>query len=219
MAAELQQRTEDATKLWMNPTEASEPGSAKDVGQDRFGLIIGGMGDCDFVELAFGHETVEEGVTGKPGGTLQIGVFALRLGGDVLAADEKGKRVACREVSYEFLVSIRGAATEFMIEVRDREDGAQFFLQLEKQKKQSNGIGATGNGHADPLSRRSPTVFLKLMEEAHGEVRIATACGLNDAGRFVRVSFFAHSGYRSNDSQAGRAVRNLDKLEFTGEME
>jgi hypothetical protein len=47
-APDLQQRPNYVTPSGVNSAEAGEPGSAKDVSEDRFGLVIGGMGHGEF---------------------------------------------------------------------------------------------------------------------------------------------------------------------------
>ena len=73
----------------VNAAESGEAGATKDVSEDGFGLIVGSVGDSDSVELAFGDETLKEGVARATGRLFEIGALAFRLGGDVLAGHEK----------------------------------------------------------------------------------------------------------------------------------
>ena len=63
--------------------------------------------------------------------------------------DEEWEVKLCGEFGDEFFVGVGGAATEFVIEVDDGEDNAEFLAQFEEEKKESDGIGTTGNGDAD----------------------------------------------------------------------
>jgi hypothetical protein len=75
VASEFQERTKDATELRVNATEAWEAGAAKDMSEDGFGLIVGGVCDGNFVELAISDEPFEEGVARAAGGVFEIGAF------------------------------------------------------------------------------------------------------------------------------------------------
>jgi hypothetical protein len=184
----------------MNATEAGEAGAAENMGEDGFGLIVGGVRDGDFVELVFGGEAFEERVAGAAGGVFEIGTLAFGFGGDVFAGNEEGERVAFSEVCDETFVRVRGTAAKLVIEMDGGEDDAELFTELEEQREKSDGIGATGNGYTDALTRGGPMIFAELVEWR--SLRGLSALEGLRSVIFLRMSRCA---YRSNVEEAGRA--------------
>jgi hypothetical protein len=135
VAAECEQGTEDDAGFRVNSGEPGETGAAKNVREDGFGLVIGGVGNGNFVEMGFGGEAFKEGVAGAAGGVFEVGVLARGLGGDVFVRQEKWEMVAGGEGCDESLVGVRGSATQFVIEVGDRKDDAELLAEFEKKKE------------------------------------------------------------------------------------
>src|SRR3974390_388454 len=68
VAAECQQGTKDDAGFWVNSGEPGETGAAKNVREDGFGLVIGSVGNGNFVEMSVAGEAFKEGVAGAAGG-------------------------------------------------------------------------------------------------------------------------------------------------------
>jgi hypothetical protein len=151
-AAEFEERAENGAGFGMDAAEAGESSAAEDVSENGFGLVVGSVGDGDFVELAFGDEALKEGVAGAAGGVFEVGALAFGFGGDVFADDEELQGVLGGEIGDEFFVGVGSAPAQFVIEVDDGENEAKFFAQFEEEMEESDGIGAAGNGDPDALA-------------------------------------------------------------------
>jgi hypothetical protein len=135
VAAECQQGTKDDAGFRVNSGEPGETGAAKNVGENGFGLVIGSVGNGNFVEVSVAGEAFKEGVAGAAGGVFEVGVLEPGLGGHVFVRKEKWKIVAGGEGSDESFISFGGSATQFVIEVGDEKDDAESFAEFEKKKE------------------------------------------------------------------------------------
>src|SRR6516162_1864245 len=135
VAAECEQGAKDDAGFRVNSGEPGETGAAKNVREDGFGLVIGSVGNGNFVEMSVAGEAFKERVAGAPRGVFEVGVLAPGLGGHVLVRKEKWKIVAGSEGSDESLVGVGGSATQFVIEVGDGKDEAEWLAEFEKKKE------------------------------------------------------------------------------------
>ena len=174
-ATKFQKRAEDVSDFGVNAAEAGESGTAKNVGKNGFGLVVGGVSDGDAIEVFFGREAFEERVASAAGGVFEIGVLLFGFGEDVFARDEEGKVVAFCERGDKFFIGVRSFAAEFVIEVDDGKNDAEFFVEFEEKKKERDGVSSSGDGDADTLSGRGPMVLNEMMRKADGEVGDAFA--------------------------------------------
>ena len=133
----------------MNATEPSEACAAKDVSEDGFRLIVGGVGHGDSIELAIRNETLEEGVSRAAGRVFKVGALAFGLRGDVFVGNKKLQVELPGEFTNELFVAVGGFAAQLVVEVDHRKDNPQLLAQFEEKEKEGHGIGATGNSHAD----------------------------------------------------------------------
>src|SRR5882724_12767775 len=111
----------------MDSAEAGESGAAQDVGEDSFGLVIGGVGYGEPGQFFFFDESSEKGVARPASGILEVCLFAFGFGGNVLPADVKWKIVFGGEFGYEFFICFGALAAELVVEVDDVEDDAEFL--------------------------------------------------------------------------------------------
>jgi|SRR5215469_2948061 len=135
LAAECQQGTKDDARFRVNSGEPGQTGAAKNVREDGFSLVIGSVGNRNFVEMSVAGEAFKEGVAGAAGGVFEVGVLARGFGGNVFVRKEKWKNVAGGEGSDESLVGVGGSATQFVIEVGDGKHDAELLAEFEKQKE------------------------------------------------------------------------------------
>jgi hypothetical protein len=112
---DVKQRADDGFGLGMDAAEAGEAGAAEDVGEDGFGLVVGGVGYGDAIDFFCGDEAGEKVVAGAAGGVFEIGFFAFGLGGDVEAFEMKVEMMLGGELGDEFFVGVGGAAAELVI--------------------------------------------------------------------------------------------------------
>jgi len=152
-AADFEERAKDSAGFGVNAAKAGEAGAAEDVSEDGFGLVVGGVGHGNFVEKAFGDETVEEGIAGTARGVFKIGALAFGFSGDVFAGHEELQAVFGGEPGDEFLVGFGGAAPQFVIEMNDGKNDGKFFAQFDEEMEEGDRIGAAGNGNADARAR------------------------------------------------------------------
>ncbi len=116
----------------MDSAEAGQTGAAKNVSENGFCLIVGGVGHGDLGGEAVFDQLCEEGVAGAAGGVLEVGFVAFGFRGNVRASDVKRQREVRGQVGYEFLVGVRGATPQLVIEMGDAENDAQLRAQLEE---------------------------------------------------------------------------------------
>src|SRR5580700_980939 len=103
----------------MNSAEAGESGAAQDVGEDGFGLVIGGMRYGQPRQFLFVDEAREKTVARAASRIFDIGLFAFGFGGDVFSSNVKGQIILGSELGYEVLVGVGLLAAELVVEVDD----------------------------------------------------------------------------------------------------
>ena len=160
-AAEFEERTDDVTGDGMNAAEAGESGAAQDVRENGFGLVVGGMGDSDFVDVALGDQFGEEAVAGAARGVFKVGFFAASFGFYVGSADMKRDLELLCELNDGAFVGIGGSAAKFVIEVNNTENNTEVLEKFGQQEKQSDGIRAARNRYADAVAGTEPSFFLQ----------------------------------------------------------
>jgi len=75
-----------------------------------------------------------------------------------------------RKFRDKFLVALRGPAAQFVIEVHDAQDAAQFLPQFQEQTEQSDGIRAAGDSNAQALTWAQQIAALQEDQEALREI-------------------------------------------------
>ena len=85
----------------VDAAEAFGPGSAQELHEDGFGLVVEGVGGEDGVGFAFGEEVVEELVAEGAGGLFDGFAGACGVGGDVDVVEVEGDVEAGAEVCDE----------------------------------------------------------------------------------------------------------------------
>jgi hypothetical protein len=136
----------------VNSAEAGEPGSPQDVSEDRFGLVIGGMGHGEFRYFPVGSELREKRIARSACGIFEIGFLAPRFRCYIFAACVKRQTQFGGQFGDEFFVRVGGLATEFMIEMNDAEYNAEFFSQFDQQEQHRHRIGAARNANAHAIA-------------------------------------------------------------------
>jgi hypothetical protein len=76
----------------------------------------------------------------------------------VLAVNMEFQIMLASQVRHEFLIAVRFAPAQLVIEVNNRKDNPQLAPQLQQQPQERNGINPPGNSHANAIP--SPQQFL-----------------------------------------------------------
>lgn len=132
-AADVQQRPDNMFGLRMNAAETGEAGAAQDMRQNGFRLVIGSMGDGQAIDFLIRDQAGKESVARAAGGIFEIGFFAFGFGGNIDALKVKLEMAGGRQFGDEVFVGVGSAAPQTMVHMRDAEDDAKPFLQLEQK--------------------------------------------------------------------------------------
>ena len=160
-AAQSEQRAKNGAGFWVNAAQSGQASAAENVSQDSFGLVIGGVGNSDFVEPTLRDQAVEASVARATGCFFEVGTFALGLGGDVFAGNKKCQIVTSGERGDKFFICVRGPAAQLVIEMSDRQNHSEFFAEFEEQQEKRNRVCATRNRDADALAGAEHVLTLK----------------------------------------------------------
>ena len=161
-AAGGEKRAEDVA-VWdgedgVNPAEALGPGSAKELHEDGFGLVVEGVGGEDGVGLAGGEE-VAEGCVAEVASCLFDG-FAVGggVGGGVDAPGVEGDFEAGAEGFDEGLVGVGFGTPEAVVDVDGGEAGAEGVARESvggaEEEQESDGVRAAGDCGAEAIAGR-----------------------------------------------------------------
>ena len=112
---------------WVDGAEAFGPGSAEELHEDGFGLVVEGVGGEDGVGVAGGEEGGEEFVAGVAGGFFDGLFCGGDAGGDVGVVKVEGDVEADAEVFDELLVGVGFFAAEIVVDVNGGEAYAEGF--------------------------------------------------------------------------------------------
>ena len=161
LAAHGQQRAEDLSYGGMNAAEAGEAGTAQDMCEDGFGLVVGGVGHGNARAAGGVHEGLEKGVAGAAGGVFEIGAFFFCFVCHVGGGRMKFQGMTGGQLGHELFVGIGETAAKFVIEVGDDEDEAEFFAEFEEEQQEGDGVRTAGDGGGDALARANPELALE----------------------------------------------------------
>src|SRR5713226_348713 len=101
----------------MDSAEAGQSGATKNVSENGFRLVVRGVGDGYLGGVSVFDQLGEKCVAGAARGILEVGFVSLGLCGDVRPRNVKWQRVLRGQLRDEFLVGVRGAAAQLVIEV------------------------------------------------------------------------------------------------------
>ena len=132
--------TDHSTVLGRDTPKALEAGTANQMHQHRFRVVVGGVGGGDL-----SGDGTQETVPGIPGRSLQ----ALLAGDDIAMAHGQGNVIAVAEIPDELFVPIRFRAPEMVVEMGRSQGDPQLVLQKIQGKEQRHGIGPAGYGAGD----------------------------------------------------------------------
>src|SRR5437016_14056250 len=107
----------------MNAAKPGEPGSAKKVGEHRFGLIVRSMGDGDAGAGSCIGERAEVVVAGAGGRGFEIGSFFLWLLGGVRGRRMKFQFVFWGEAGGKLFVGVGSPFALFWVVMHDVKSG------------------------------------------------------------------------------------------------
>ena len=195
-AADFEERTNDDAGGGMDAAKPGEPRAAKDVRQDGFRLIVGGVRNGDAIEAVLLNELLKKGVPRAPRHVFQIAAFSFGFRGDIFRSHEKFQLVLRRKFRNEFLVGLRSSSAQFVIEVHHAQDATQLLAQFKEQMQQGNGIRAAGNGNAQALAGAQQIGALQENQEA--------LCEIIPPGRSVAMRFSLHWEGGHRDKRAAR---------------
>jgi hypothetical protein len=161
----LQEGAKDFS-LWerddgVNGAQAFGPGSAEELHEDGFGLVVEGVGGEDGVGVAGGEEGGEDVVADVAGGFLDsfgisVGTGLRDASGDVGVVKVEGDVEGDAKVFDESLVDVGFFAAELMVDVNGGEAYAEGFagggVGGVEGEEERYGVGAAGDGDADAVS-------------------------------------------------------------------
>jgi hypothetical protein len=164
-AAGVEERAEDFSS-WegddrVDRAEAFGPGSAEELHEDGFGLVVEGMGGENAVGVAGGEEGGEEVIAGVASGLFDGLGVAIGSGfgnavGDVGLVQVERDVEADAEVFDELLVGVGFFAAEVVVDVDGAEADAEGITDGGvggvEGEEECYGIGTAGEGDADAVS-------------------------------------------------------------------
>jgi hypothetical protein len=159
-AAGLQEGAEDFS-FWegengMDGAEAFGPGSAEELHEDGFGLVVEGVGGEDGVDVSGGEEGRKEIVSDVAGGFFDCFFCFGDTGRDVGVVEVEGNVEGDAEVFDEALVGVRFFAAEGVVDVDGGEAYAEGFVMGcvggVEGEEESDGVRSTGDGDSDAVS-------------------------------------------------------------------
>ena len=172
-AAQLDQRTDHASRARADAREPTRGRAAHQPQQERLRLVVARVRDRDRNRTQTIRGTFEKRVSRPPRGVLDRSFLAERERADVSALDldrdvERGGKAGAEPL---VLVGVRAA--QLMIQVRRaRDDEDAVSLQLAREVQERDGIGAAGQGDDDTIAVAHERVTLKRAAdaavEAHG---------------------------------------------------
>jgi hypothetical protein len=141
--------------------KAFGPGSAEELHEDGFGLVVEGVGGENAVGVAGGEEGGEEIVAEVAGGFLDS--FGISVGpglrdaaGDVCVMEVEENVELDAEVFDEALVGVGFCSAKTVVDVDGAEAHAEGIAGSGvggvEGKEERDGVGAAGDGDADPVS-------------------------------------------------------------------
>src|SRR6202041_3203424 len=116
--------------------KASRAGPAKNVRQNRFGLVVRRVADNDACRSTLGDHALEERIPETPGGVFQIPPAGRSRSGNVFAPRDAFKFAVTCKVLDKTGVRLRFRAAKFVIEMDDDQSDAKPVTQgLEDPEK------------------------------------------------------------------------------------
>ena len=131
------------THRGIDSREARRARPAKNVRENRLGLIVRRMRHDDARGPAFRDHALEERISETPGGVLEIPFVGRRDGGNVFAPDDAFQSARAGEVFDKPSVRIRFRSSQSVIEVHDEQSDSQPVTQAFEDSQKRHGIRAS----------------------------------------------------------------------------
>ena len=208
-AAGVEERAEDLAvgdlDDGVDGAEALGPGSAKELHEDGFGLVVEGVGGEDGVGVAGGDEGAEVVVADGAGGFFDGFVGAGDAVGNAGLVEGEGDVETGAEVGYELLVGVGFGAAKAVVDVDGREADAEGVAGSGvggvEGEEEGDGVCAAGDGDAEAVAG----VDLRAVEGKGHRIHV-NACVLPD-GPTARGATTSWWVYRSRGDELHGASR------------
>jgi len=171
-APEGEQRAEDLACDWMNTGETGESSATEKMGENSFGLIIGGVGRSDTGEVLLLGDLREPFITSSPTGVFEVAFGAFGKTGDVSVRGVALQLETIGESGNEFLVGSRSLAPQLVIEMQNVKDDAEAIAEAMEEPEQRDRIGATRDAYTNAITRTQERLRLERSKELGGKVRL-----------------------------------------------
>lgn len=137
----------------MNAGEATRTGSAEELHNYGFGLIVGSVRGGDGVEALLPGEIDQPLVSQIAGGMLDAEFVGGGVFTNVGATGEERQVVTLCQISYKVLVGVGGITAQLMVEVSDNQYKTHFRGKFQQYAEQGDRVGASGDGHCRAVAR------------------------------------------------------------------
>ena len=154
---------EDQSRV--NSSQAADARSAQHAKQNRFSLIVEGVGGGDFRDPLFSHQFAEVVVAQFAGGGFHSGVGP-RQG---RFAGVQFQAMVAREAGDKLFIFVGFLAPELMIDVCDRQYDPKFSSQLDEQEQQCHRVGAPGNRYRQAVASLDNRALPDCVQQSLGQ--------------------------------------------------
>jgi len=139
------------------------------------------MSSGEAVQASFEQQPPEKLVAHLPCGRLQAQMLFSRVRGDLATVRVQFQLVAPGEFHDETFVRIRLGSTQFVIEMNQRKDDAEFAAQIEKEAQQGDGIRPARHRYANSVPGLKELMLANVGENGLREHRhdnmVQLVCG------------------------------------------
>src|ERR1700685_1930412 len=144
----------------MDSAEAAQAGSANQPHEHGFGLIVEGVAGGDLVEgrllstlrLIRAQQTLKESIPQFPRRRLEAGMLMRSQFRSIIAFAIKFQPVLASRSLNEHLIRVGVSTAQFVIEMNDGKDDAEFVTKFEQQAQERDRIDSAGNRDAHTVS-------------------------------------------------------------------
>jgi hypothetical protein len=169
----VEQWSDDGARAWVHRCEAPRPGAANQPEEERLGLVVGRVAQCDHVAAKVLPGTLEEGVPCGARRVLNRLPAAPRKRSDIFVPGKEGQAQGRGGLLAKALIGV-GGGTELVVEVGDPDQIEHPpVAERPKQVDERHRIGSARNRGNDPGVRLRERVSIDGVSNPIDQIRSA----------------------------------------------
>src|SRR5579864_596784 len=150
--------------LRINSCHSPTPRAPRQFQKNGFRLIINRVCGCDLVQVAALKRSSEKFVAQLPPRGFQTELSFRRVRPDIPALANEWQFMSGRQLAHELLIQLRFRASQFVVEVNDRNNNPELSTQLQQNPQQCYGICAAGYGNPHAVSGPQQIMLANVVE-------------------------------------------------------